>query len=77
MVDLKPCSCGCVPEIEETWDTLKIFCPNCGKTTPVFFGDYYDEAFMLATYGKQAAEEWNRLVGEENDDAIGDRKMYL
>ena len=67
MVDLKLCSCGCVPEIAETWETLRVFCPNCAKTTHVFFGDYYDEAFMLATYGKQAAEEWNRRVGEEND----------
>ena len=66
MDDLKPCSCGCVPEIEETWDTLKIFCPNCGKTTPVFCGDYYDEACMLATQGKKAAEEWNRLAREED-----------
>lgn len=64
MPDLKPCKCGGTPEIKETWDTLRICCPKCGKTTPVIFGDYYDEAFMFAAYGNRAVEEWNRRADD-------------
>lgn len=67
-IELKPCSCSGIPEIKETWDTLRICCPKCGKTTPVFFGDYYDEAYMLAIHGEEASEEWNRRAAEKEAD---------
>lgn len=62
---LKLCNCGGFPKIEETWDKLRIYCPKCGKTIPTIYGDYYDEAFMFATYGERAIKEWNRRAGEE------------
>lgn len=59
MAELKRCSvCGETPEIRETFDTLRICCTNCGKTTPVIFGDYYDEGFMFDMYGDKAIEAW-------------------
>ena len=60
--ELKPCRCGAIPKIEETYDTLQIVCKNCGEKGQVFVGDYYDEAFMMDTYGELAISEWNRRV---------------
>ena len=57
---LKPCKiCGEMPKIEEGRDTLQIVC-SCGNVGEVIFGDYYDEALMLAVYGDLAIYEWNR-----------------
>lgn len=56
---LKPCKCGRIPEIVETFDTLQVIC-SCGECGEKFYGDYYDESFMFATYGGAAIEEWNR-----------------
>lgn len=65
MAELKPCPfCGGTPEIRETFDTLRICCQKCGKTTPVIFGDYYDEGFMIVMYGDKAIEEWNRMADD-------------
>ena len=66
MPDLKPCKCGGIPEIRETYDTLRICCPKCGKATPVMFGDYYDEGFMTATYMKIQVAEWSKIAGEDS-----------
>lgn len=63
MADLKPCKCGAIPEIEEGYDTLQIVCHSCGEKGELFFGDYYDEAFMMSTYGAQAIKAWNRRDG--------------
>ena len=60
MEELKPCKCGSIPEIEEDYDTLQVVCHRCGGKGKLFFGDYYDEAFMMSTYGEQAILEWNR-----------------
>lgn len=59
-VILAPCKeCGTLPEIDETYDTLRIVCPKCGNSTRQEYGDYYDEAFMWATYGNILSKEWN------------------
>ena len=58
------CKCGGVPEIVETYDTLQIVCKACGLSSTRYFGDYYDEGFMSATYAKEAIAEWNRTVKE-------------
>lgn len=59
---IKDCSCGTAPEIKEGYDTLYIICPNCKKKTHTYFGDYYDESFMMAAYGDEVIEEWNNAV---------------
>ena len=58
------CKCGFPPEIVETYDTLQIVCKSCGLSGTKYFGDYYDEGFMAATYAEEAIEEWNRMVKE-------------
>lgn len=58
------CKCGCAPEIVETYDTLQIVCKSCGLSSDRYFGDYYDEGFMYATYAEKAIAEWNRMVKE-------------
>lgn len=63
--NLKRCSCGGTPEIIEGYDTIKIVCQRCGKSTETILGDYYDEAFMLATYGDSIAREWNAIAEKE------------
>lgn len=69
MAELKPCPfCGGTPEIREKFDTIRICCPKCGKTTPVIFGDYYDEGFMIGVYGDKAIEAWNRMVKDGKAD---------
>ena len=62
MAELKPCKCGAIPTIRETFDTLQIVCGNCGKTGKLILGDYYDESFMFNIYSKQAIDDWNRIV---------------
>lgn len=61
---LKLCKCGELPDFKQTLYTLQIVCGNCGECGKVFYGDYYDEGFMLTSYGKEAVEEWNRRVSE-------------
>lgn len=56
------CKCGCVPEIVETYDTLQVVCKSCGLASTKYFGDYYDEGFMLQEYAREAIEEWNKMV---------------
>lgn len=56
------CKCGCSPRIIETYDTLQIVCDSCGLSGTKYFGDYYDEGFMMSTYGERAIKEWNEMV---------------
>lgn len=60
MPELKPCrKCGNIPKIVETYATLRVVC-DCGEKGKLFCGDYYDEGFMIAGYGLDAIEDWNR-----------------
>jgi len=61
--ELKPCKCGKLPKIVERYDTLQVVC-ECGEEGEFFFGDYYDEAFMMEEYGEQAIDDWNEKVGD-------------
>lgn len=58
------CKCGGSPRIIETYDTLQIICESCGLAGNKYFGDYYDEGFMLQTYAEQAIKEWNEMMKE-------------
>ena len=58
------CKCGHIPRIIETYDTLQIVCDSCGLSGTEYFGDYYDEGFMLSTYAEEAIAEWNEIMKE-------------
>lgn len=51
------CKCGCSPRIIETYDTLQIVCDSCDLSGTKYFGDYYDEGFMLETYASDEVLE--------------------
>lgn len=58
---MKPCRrCGGEAEMKAGYDTLQIVCKTCRHEGKKYFGDYYDEGFMLQTYGSLAIREWNR-----------------
>lgn len=59
------CKCRCSPRIIETYDTLQIVCDSCGLSCTKYFGDYYDEGFMMPTYGERAIKEWNEMVKDD------------
>lgn len=60
-MELKPCRCGNIPKIIETYDTLQVVC-DCGEKGYFYVGDYYDEAFMLNMYGDLAIDDWNKRM---------------
>lgn len=60
MYHLKSCrKCGGKAVIKRSYDTLQIVCKSCGNSGKKYFGDYYDEGFMLETYGSSAVKDWN------------------
>ena len=59
------CKCGCAPRIITTYD-IQVVCDSCGLVGTKYFGDYYDEGFMMLQYGEQAIKEWNEMVKNEN-----------
>lgn len=63
-IPISCCKCGFPPEIVETYDTLQIVCKSCGLSGTKYFGDYYDEGFMVTTYVEKAIAEWNGMVKE-------------
>lgn len=56
--------CGGKPEIKVGYDTLQIVCESCGFAGNKYCGDYYDEGFMMATYGGMAIKAWNKYERE-------------
>ena len=60
------CKCGITPRIIETYDTLQIICESCGLAGNKYFGDYYDEGFMLQTYADKLLKNGTRWWKNEN-----------
>ena len=72
---LHSCRCGGKPEMIETYDTLQIVCPVCGRRGPLFSGEccgeMLDEICMYTICGRDAAEIWNREMGDEDRCRLG------
>lgn len=58
--ELMGCMCGRMPQVVVGYDTIQVEC-QCGETSKIIVGDYYDEGFMH-TYEDEVILDWNREI---------------
>lgn len=72
---LKSCICGGTPQMIETYDTLQIVCPVCGRRGPLFSGEccheMLDEICMYTICGDEAVMIWNQEMSREDRNNLG------